>query len=85
MAICAVVVLKVFKGPKQKADKSSRAHTALPGGGNLPALTAGEEAEGDEEEGLELVELRRRIGDSLRANPEQAKRLFTSWLEEARS
>lgn len=85
MAICAVVVLKVFKGSKQKADKSSRSHTALPGAANLPALTAGEETEVDEEEGLELVELRRRIGDSLRSNPEQAKRLFTSWLEEARS
>lgn len=85
MAICAVVVLKVFKGSRKKAAPV-RSHLSLPGDGNLPALTAGEESEEEEEqEELELMELRRRIGDSLRSNPEQAKRLFTSWLEEARS
>jgi len=85
MAICAVVVLMVFKGSKKKTARSSRSHLALPGEGSLPALTAGEDGEGQQEQGLELIELRRRIGDSLRANPEQAKRLFTSWIEEARS
>ena len=58
---------------------------ALPGDGSLPALTAGEDSEAEQESGLELMELRKRVGDSLRANPEQAKRLFTSWIEEARS
>ena len=86
MAICAVVVLKVFKGSRKKAAASVRPHLALPGEGGLPALAAGEESENEEEkEELELMELRRRIGDSLRSNPEQAKRLFSSWLEEARS
>jgi hypothetical protein len=45
----------------------------------------GDDGESKEDEGLELMELRRRVGDSLRANPDQAKRLFTSWIEEARS
>ncbi|MCP4455401.1 MAG: flagellar M-ring protein FliF [Planctomycetes bacterium] len=85
MAICAVVVLKVFKGSKKNAVKPSRTHLPLPVDGGTPALMAGEDSESDEGAGLELMELRRRVGDSLRANPDQAKRLFTSWLEEARS
>ena len=85
MAICAVVVLIVFKGSKKKLSKSPRSHLALPGDASLPALTAGEDGEAEQESGLELMELRRRVSDSLRANPEQAKRLFTSWIEEARS
>ncbi len=85
MAICAVVVLKVFKGSKKKTVKPSRTHLPLPSDGNAPALMAGEDSESEEETGLELMELRRRVSDSLRSNPEQAKRLFSSWLEEARS
>ncbi len=84
MAICAVVVLKVFKGSKKQTVKPSRTHLPLPADGNAAAMMAGEAGEG-EEEALQLMELRRRIGDSLRSNPDQAKRLFSSWLEEARS
>ncbi|MCF7976354.1 MAG: flagellar M-ring protein FliF [Phycisphaerae bacterium] len=86
LAICAVVVLKIFNGSKKKVATPSRAYLPLSGDSSLPALRAGDTGEsdvGDSE--LELMELRRRIGDSLRANPDQAKRLFTSWLEEARS
>ncbi len=89
MAICAVVVLKVLNGSKKKAVvRSSRTSLPLPAeGGGMPALVAGGETEETEAEdgAYELMELRRRIGDSLRANPDQAKRLFTSLLDEARS
>jgi len=89
MAICAVVALKVLNGSKKKAVvRSSRVPMALPSeGGSLPALVAGGETEEGEAEddAFELMELRKRIGDSLRANPDQAKRLFSSWLDEARS
>jgi len=86
MAICAVIVLKIFNGSKKRTATSPRAHLALPVDSAMPALMAGEEEDSEQEEkGLELIELRRRIGDSLRTNPDQAKRLFTSWLEEARS
>lgn len=88
MAICAVVVLKIFKGSKKKAAVSTRSYVPLPGDGAMPALVSGssdsEEAE-QEDSAMELMELRRRIGDSLRANPDQAKRLFSSWLEEVGS
>jgi flagellar M-ring protein FliF len=86
LAICAVVVLKIFNGSKKNAVPSHRGRAALSGDGSLPVLMPGESGEGlMASDGVELAELRRRIGESLRANPDQAKRLFTSWLEEARS
>ena len=77
MAICALVVLKIFSGAKKKTALMMPATQQLPagsatGGGFLPAGN----------ESYEPVVLRRKIADSLQSNPEQAKQLFTSWLEE---
>ena len=75
MAICALVVLKLFSGAKKKA--------ATGGGGQLPeggVPVAGLLPAGNE--GREKLVLRRQIADSLRSNPEQAKQLFSSWLDE---
>ncbi|MCX5633822.1 MAG: flagellar basal-body MS-ring/collar protein FliF [Phycisphaerae bacterium] len=74
MAVCALLVLKMFSGAKKKATLMSAA-AQLPAdeitGGFLPAGT----------EGADSLVLRRQIANSLRNNPEQAKQLFSSWIE----
>jgi len=75
MAICALVVLKLFSGAKKKAAKGESGQLAagdMPVAGLLPAGA----------EGQEKLVLRRQIADSLRNNPDQAKQLFSSWLDE---
>ena len=72
MAICELLVLKMFSGAKKKAplvSATGQLPVAGETGGLLPAET-------------ESLVLRRQIADSLQSNPEQAKQLFSSWLEE---
>ena len=75
MAVCALVVLRMFRGARRKvareaeADESSAAEGAgglLPGGTGLsePAL------------------LRHQIAGVLQQDPERARQLFASWLED---
>jgi flagellar M-ring protein FliF len=75
MAICALLVLRMFSGAKKKV-KSAAAAEQLPGAegaaGLLPAGAGSSEP---------LV-LRRQIADALQSNPNQVKQLFLSWLEE---
>ena len=78
MAICALFVLKMFSGAKKKAASSSAAQQLPAAGVTGGLLTTGAESS-------EPLVLRRQIADSLRHNPEQAKQLFSSWLEEKRS
>ncbi|MEN6384735.1 MAG: flagellar basal-body MS-ring/collar protein FliF [Phycisphaerales bacterium] len=81
MAICALLVLKMFSGAKKKA-------VAVPVAGQTPQLTGGIPNAGMLPAGTELndpIMLRRQIANSLRSNPEQAKQLFSSWLEEKAS
>jgi len=76
MAICALVVLKMFGKAKKKAAETAPAE-------GLPAAfgqTAGLLPAGAEDS--ESLMLRRQIANTLRSNPEQAKKLFASWLEE---
>ncbi len=74
MAICALVVLKVFSGAGKKAGLAAAGR--LPGGegagGLLPAGAGGSERS----------TMRKQIANTLQSNPEEAKQLFTSWLEE---
>ena len=74
-AICMLLVLKMFSGAKKKA-------ALMPATGQLPAMgeTAGLLPAGAENS--EPLVLRRQIANSLRNNPEQAKQLFSSWIEE---
>ncbi|MBW8039408.1 MAG: flagellar M-ring protein FliF [Planctomycetes bacterium] len=78
MAICALLVLKMFSKAKKKA-------ASMPATGKLPAAgaTGGLLPTGTESSGPS--EMRNRIAESLRSNPEQAKQLFASWLEDKRS
>ena len=75
MAVCALLVLRMFRGAKRKV-KMETAPAQLPEGeqtgGLLPGGTAGSEP---------LV-LRRQIASALENDPERVKQLFTSWIEE---
>lgn len=70
MAICALLVLRMFKGAKKKVQAESAQQLAgaeggiglLPGSGG-PAL-------------------RRQVAIALKRDPERVRRLFTSWVEE---
>lgn len=79
LAICALLVLKIFAGAGKKtaaeqADLSSQ--QALMGGMN-PLLPAGS---GDDA----ITAMRNQISAQLRDNPEQVRQLFASWLTEER-
>ena len=74
MALCALLVLKIFT----KAGKKAEAETPvqLPAGaeaaGMLPGMTTA----------AEPVVVRRQLAEVMRNNPDQARRLFTNWLQE---
>jgi flagellar M-ring protein FliF len=74
MAICALLVLRMFRGAAKKAMSTTPAKQ-LPGTEEaIGLLPAGGETESSV--------LRRQIANSLQSNPDQVKQLFSSWLEE---
>ena len=73
MAVCALLVLKMFNGAKKKAASATAAE--LPTGEAGGFLPVGAESS-------EPLVLRKQIANSLQSNPEQVKQLFSSWLEE---
>jgi flagellar M-ring protein FliF len=75
MAICALLVLRIFRGAKKKA--AATATTVQLAGAEGPAGLLPAEAGSSEP----LV-LRRQITSALQRNPDQVKQLFSSWLEE---
>jgi len=85
MAVCALIVLKMFSGAGKKAGAAvaaaggqmaeGMAAMQLPAGAAAGMLPAGAEIS-------DPTMLRRQIANSLKSNPEQAKQLFSSWLEE---
>ena len=76
MAICALLVLKIFGGAKNKAAKAAASQGQLPQGtestGLMPAGTVSHEP----------AVLKRQIATALQNNPEHVKKLFASWIEE---
>jgi len=74
MAVCALFVLRIFTGAKRKVG-STAAEQLLDGGGSAGLLPAGSA-------GSEPSAMRKQITDTLQNNPEQARQLFASWLEE---
>ena len=75
MAICALIVLKIFSGAKKKASVDAAEQLAAGAGQLAGMLPAGADAS-------QSLMLRKQIAHSLKNNPEQAKQLFSSWLQE---
>ncbi|MHC4604807.1 MAG: flagellar M-ring protein FliF C-terminal domain-containing protein, partial [Planctomycetota bacterium] len=75
MAICALLVLRIFRGARKKIVSTAAAGQlagAEEAAGLLPAGA----------EGPEPLAVRKQITGALQSNPEQVKQLFSSWLEE---
>jgi len=75
MAVCALLVLKIFRGAKKKAGEAAGAPEQLAEGMQAGALPGGAASS-------EPLMLRRQIASVLSQNPEQVRRLFASWIEE---
>jgi len=75
MAICALLVLRIFGGARKKASASS-AGVSLGQGGNAMGLLPGSTVSG------EPLLLRQQLTEALTSNPEQVKQLFYTWLQE---
>lgn len=73
-AICALLVLSVFRGAKKKASSAAMAKE-LPEGEQSAGLLPGAE-------GSEPLVLRKQIGGALQSNPALVRQLFSNWLEE---
>lgn len=77
MAVCALLVLKVFSGAKKKV---------VPAAGTAGQLAPAEGAAGLLPAGAEISEplmLRKQIASALQSNPDQVRQLFSSWIEES--
>lgn len=74
MAICALVVLRIFSRARRQAAEAYA--PPLPGGGHGPLLPPPDESS------AEPTMLRRQITHALKSNPEQVREMFLSWIEE---
>ena len=73
MAVCALLVLKIFAGGKKKADSESGIEAQIAGGGMGLLPAPGSELSGT---------YKQQISSALNQNPEQVKQLFASWITE---
>lgn len=76
MAVCMLLVLKIFGGASKKAAKGAVQTTELPAGIETQALMPAQA------QVSEPLMLRRQIASALQNNPDQVKRLFSSWVED---
>jgi len=76
MAICALFVFRIF-GSVRKKTAVAAGTAELPAGGRAAGLLPAAEAVSSDP-----AILREQIANALRGNPEQAKQLFSTWLEE---
>jgi len=75
MAICALLVLRIFSKARKKAASAVAVEQLPEGQGAVGFLPAGGESS-------EPLVLRKQIAGALQNNPEQVKRLFSTWLQE---
>jgi flagellar M-ring protein FliF len=73
MAICALLVLRMFKGTKKKTQPRAEP-------GQLPGAEGAGLLPGNSEISQPLL-LRRQITRALESNPERVRQLFASWIE----
>jgi flagellar M-ring protein FliF len=76
MAICALLVLRMFRGAKRKAASTAGAAQLPEAEGAAGLLPSGGGS-------TEPLVLRKQIANALEQDPERVKRLFASWLEES--
>ena len=76
MAVCALIVLKIFSGAKKKLPAEAAGQLSAGQAGQFAGLLPAQA------EASESLMLRRQIAHSLRNNPDQVKQLFSSWLQE---
>jgi len=77
MAICALIVFRMFRGAKKKAQ-SEAANVPLPEAqANMGFLTG--------QAGIPPSIMRQQIAGALERDPERVRQLFTSWIEEKAS
>ncbi len=74
MAICALLVFRMFRGAKKKVQLENTAQS-LPKGEESAGLLPGQA-------GVSPMAFRRQIASALEHNPEQVRQLFTKWIEE---
>lgn len=74
MAICALLVLKMFKGAKKKAH--AEAVQALPQGTSNAGLLTSDVMNSP-------VMIRQQISNALERNPEKVRQLFNQWIQES--
>jgi flagellar M-ring protein FliF len=82
LAICALIVLKIFTGAGKKAAAERAAAGGPNGLGLAGSSAAGLLPAGNSDETVNL--LRQQINLQLRENPEQVRQLFTMWLAEGK-
>ena len=75
MALCAVIVLRVFRRAHARARTEAQAQRLPAGAGPERMLTSGEPFG-------EPIMLRRQITHALRHNPEQVKEIFLNWVQD---
>jgi flagellar M-ring protein FliF len=75
MAVCALLVLRMFRGAKKKVRMETGREQLGAGEGETGLLPGGAG-------GMEPLVLRRQIASALENNPERVRQLFTSWIEE---
>ena len=75
MAICALLVLRIFKGAKKKAALTAGAGQLAAAEGPAGLLPSGAGKS-------ESLVLRKQIASALQHNPDQVKQLFANWLVE---
>ena len=74
MALCALVVLRIFSRARSRAAEAYA--PSLPGGDRGPLLPPAHESS------AEPTMLRRQITHALKSNPEQVREMFLRWIEE---
>jgi flagellar biosynthesis/type III secretory pathway M-ring protein FliF/YscJ len=75
MAVCALIVLRMFKGARKKAQLEA-VQGQLSGTEGSAGLIAAESSNS------QSLMFRRQIAGALRNNPERVRQLFTNWIEE---
>lgn len=76
MAVCALLVFKIFSGAKKKTEVAAGTGENLIGTGGAAGLLPPGEAS------AEPLALRRQIAGALRRNPQQVKQIFAGWVQE---